>query len=293
MLSGVFTALVTPFEKNGRLDEAGFIKVLEHQLNGGVDGVVVLGTTGESPTITPQERKRLIEIAVHTLKGSASVWVGTGSASTQEAIEKTLEAKSLGADGALVITPYYNKPTQEGLFQHFKAIAQASNLALMIYNIQGRTSVNLETPTLERLAAIDEIVAVKESSGNLNQIMDVIQAMPKGFSVLSGDDQLTLPIMALGGVGVVSVLSNVLPKDVKELTRLMTQGNYAEARKLHYGLLSLTKALFIETNPAPVKTLMAELGLCSSTLRLPMVPLSDANLKKVQACLEETLQLQP
>ncbi|MCB1114500.1 MAG: 4-hydroxy-tetrahydrodipicolinate synthase [Chlamydiia bacterium] len=293
MIEGVYTALITPFNEKGEIDEAGFIQNLEHQAEAGVSGVIVLGTTGESPTLSSEERKRLIEIAVSTLKGKVKVWVGTGSASTPDAIQKTKDAKALGADGALVVTPFYNKPTQEGLFAHFKAIAETAKFPLMLYNIQGRTGVNLKTETLKRLLAFEEIVAVKESSGNIAQVMEVIHETPPNFSTLSGDDALTLPILALGGRGVVSVLSNLLPRDVVEMTHAALNKDFQRAKTLHYRLLPLMNIAFIESNPVPIKAMMELMGQKAGSVRLPLVPMTQDNQKKVETCLKETLQLQP
>lgn len=293
MIQGVYTAVITPFLDNQEIDIEGFKANLKHQIDGGVSGVVIFGTTGESPTITYEERDILIQTAVELCKGKIAIWVGTGSYSTKITIKLTLRAKELGADGALVVTPYYNKPTQEGLYQHFKALAEATDFPIMVYNIQGRTGVNLETATLRRLMDIPQIIAVKEASGNINQIMDVIAEKRPGFAVLSGDDALTLPIIALGGIGVVSVLSNLVPSDVNALTQAALGGNFEKAREMHFRLLPLMKIAFIETNPGPIKALMSLSGLAAGSLRLPMVPVSSYNHEKLQQCLNETLQLQP
>jgi 4-hydroxy-tetrahydrodipicolinate synthase len=293
MIEGVFTALITPFTPEGAIDETGFILNLKRQIAARVSGVVVLGTTGETPTLTAQERRRLIELAVETCGGEIEVWVGTGTASTEETITRTLEAKALGAQGAMICTPYYNKPTQEGLFCHFKAIAERCAFPLMIYNIPGRTAVNLEPKTLIRLLEFKEIVAVKEASGNLGQIMDLLHSAPTSFSILSGDDAFTLPVLALGGVGIVSVISNLVPEDMVALTEKGLAGDFEGARALHNRLLPLIHLAFIETNPAPIKAMMAYQGLAAGGVRLPLVPLSPSNQLKIETCLKEILQLQP
>jgi 4-hydroxy-tetrahydrodipicolinate synthase len=293
MIEGVFTALITPFTPQGAVDEEGFIQNLKRQIKAGVRGVVVLGSTGETPTLTAEERRRLIELSVTTCRGEIAVWVGTGSASTEETLSRTLEAKALGADGAMVCTPYYNKPTQEGLFCHFKTIAERTQFPLMIYNIPGRTSVNLEPKTLIRLLAFKEIVAVKEASGNLGQIIDLLHLAPPSFAILSGDDAFTLPLLALGATGIVSVVSNLVPEDMVALTEMGLAGDFDGARLIHNRLLPLIHVAFIETNPVPIKAMMTCCGLPAGGVRLPLVPLSPSNQQKLEACLKETLQLQP
>lgn len=292
MLKGTYTALITPFLPNGDFDEKGFRENIHFQIESGISGIVVLGTTAEAPTLTEEEQIRSIKIGVEMCRGKIPLWVGTGSYSTAETIKKTQKAKDLGADGALVVTPYYNKPTQEGLFCHFRELAQATSFPILVYNIQGRTGQNLATDTLRRLMDLPEIVGVKEASGNIPQIMEVIEVSRPDFSILSGDDNLTLPVIALGGHGVVSVVSNLLPQEVIELTNSALAQNFNLARELHYRLLPLFRAAFIETNPAPIKALMNHLGMKAGSVRLPLVPVSDANLNKIVSCLNATLTLQ-
>ena len=236
-LESLYTVIVTPFTPNGELDQEGLRHNLRRQINSGIKGIVVLGTTGESPTLSSEERRGIIEIAVDELQGKGSLWVGTGTYSTKQTIAYTREAQALGAQGALIVTPYYNKPTQEGLFRHFAAICEAVDFPICIYNIQGRTGQNLETSTLQRLLAFPTIIGVKESSGNFTQITDVLDVTAKtgrDMRILSGDDAFTLPLMALGGHGVFSVVSNLIPQPVKEMVQAAQSGDYVQARALHY-----------------------------------------------------------
>lgn len=289
-LKGTYTALITPFHDDGTFDKEAFQANIQYQVNQGVEGIVVLGTTAEVPTLNDHEKELSIQIARETLDKASrkvSLWVGTGSYSTEETIKSTLRAQALGADGALVVTPYYNKPTQEGLYQHFKALVKATELPICVYNIQGRTGLNMTTDTLMRLMDFPQIVAVKEASGNISQIMEVIENSRPGFSVLSGDDNLTLPVIALGGVGVISVLSNLLPAEVKQLTDTCLAGDFEQARSLHYRLLPLVRHAFIETNPAPVKFMMNQMGMKAGTLRLPLVPVTEMTEGKLIQCLKE------
>ena len=286
---GLYTALITPFTQDGALDEAGFRILISRQITASVDGIVVLGSTGEAATLTSSEKERVIQIACEMCEGKMPVIVGTGSNCTRSTIEQTQLAEKLGAAGALVVTPYYNKPTQEGLYTHFSSVADATNLPIILYNIAGRTAVNLETATLLRLIEIPNIVSVKEASGQMDQIMDVIakakQIRPK-FSVLSGDDALTLPILALGGDGLISVTSNVYPEQMMELIQTCLSGNFNEAKKLHEELLPTIRSLFIETNPIPLKALMEMEGMPAGPPRLPLTPLSEINrphLKRLTA----------
>jgi 4-hydroxy-tetrahydrodipicolinate synthase len=255
------------------------------QIENGVHGLVPLGTTGESPTIKEEERKLIKKTVVDEVNGKIPVIVGTGTYSTEEAVRLSKEAQDLGADGLLVVAPYYNKPTQEGLYLHFKAISEAVDLPIIVYNIPGRTGVNVEVQTLVRLSQFDNIVAVKEASGNLAQVMDIIEALGDRITVLSGDDNLTLPIMALGGKGVISVISNLLPKPLVELVEAALKGDFKKAKELHYHLLPLFKAAFIETNPIPIKTMMNLVGMKAGPCRLPLCNMQPHNLEKVKKIL--------
>jgi 4-hydroxy-tetrahydrodipicolinate synthase len=287
---GSLVAMVTPFH-DGRVDEAKLRELVEFHVANGTDGLVPCGTTGESPTLTPEEHKRVIEIVVQQARGRIPVVAGTGSNSTAEAIELTRHAAHAGAAGALLVTPYYNKPTQQGLFEHFRTIAQAvPDLPLIVYNIQGRTAVNVETETMARLAQIPNIVGVKEASGSLDQMTAVILACGPDFTVLSGDDNLTLPLMSVGGRGVISVVGNFLAREVADVTHAALEGDWKRARDLHLKLFPICKAMFIETNPIPVKEAMAMLGMIRAEWRLPMCPMTPANREKlrqalVQACV--------
>jgi 4-hydroxy-tetrahydrodipicolinate synthase len=280
--------MVTPF-RDGEVDEATLAELVEFHVANGTDGLVPCGTTGESPTLSHGEHKRVIELVIKAARGRIPVVAGTGSNSTAEAIEMTVHAAKAGADGALLVSPYYNKPTQQGLYEHFKAIAQAApDLPLIVYNIQGRTAVNVETETMARLAQIPNIVGVKEASGNLDQMTSVILACGPDFSVVSGDDSLTLPLMAVGGRGVISVLANLLPREVAELTHAALDGDAKRARELHQRLFPICRAMFIETNPIPVKEAMAMLGMIRAEWRLPMCPMTDANRERLRKVLLTT-----
>lgn len=288
-MESLYTVIITPFAPNGDIDKEGFRKNLRRQLNAGVKGIVVLGTTGESPTLSADERQEIIEIAVDEMDGKGSLWVGTGTYSTKQTIDYTRQAQELGADGALIVTPYYNKPTQEGLFRHFAAICDAVNFPICIYNIQGRTGQNLETPTLQRLLAFSTIVGVKESSGNFTQITDVLDIAAKigrDVRILSGDDAFTLPLMALGGHGVFSVVSNLIPQQVCRMVQAAQSGDYFQARNLHYQMLPFFKAAFIETNPIPIKAAMKLCGLPSGSCRLPLCDLSLASHQKLKEVID-------
>lgn len=293
MMKGTYTAIVTPFLENGAIDETGFVKLLEMQMKNGVQGVVIFGTTGESPTLTASEKLQLLKVARKTIHGNFQLIVGTGSNSTAETVEETRRAEAEGADAVMVVVPYYNKPTQEGLVLHFSTVAANTSLPLIIYNIQGRSAVNLSTHSLQRLLKIHNISAVKEASGNLSQIMEVIELARverADFAVLSGDDNLTLPVMALGGHGVVSVVSNLIPQEVSSLVDACLANDWNTARDLHYALLPLFRGAFIETNPIPIKTLMKYDGLPSGPLRLPLTQLEHENERKLRH-LYETLKL--
>ena len=278
------TALVTPFNGSG-IDYDGLRSNIQFQIANGISGIVPLGTTGESPTIEEDERREIVRVAVEEAKNKVPVIVGTGTNSTKSTIEHTARAKDAGADGVLIVSPYYNKPTQEGLYRHFEAVAKAADIPIIVYNIAGRTGVNIETRTLKRLSEICNIVGVKEASGSIPQIMEVITSMPRDFAVLSGDDNLTLSTMALGGHGVISVASNIVPKKVADLVSHAASGNFEVARESHEELLPLFKALFIETNPVPVKTAMNLLGMPAGPVRLPLVEVSKENLESLKNVL--------
>jgi 4-hydroxy-tetrahydrodipicolinate synthase len=284
---GSFVAMVTPF-RDGQVDDAKLAELVEFHVAHGTDGLVPCGTTGESPTLSHDEHKRVVEIVIQAAAGRIPVVAGTGSNSTAEAIDMTRHAARAGADASLLVAPYYNKPTQPGLYAHFRAIAEAvPDLPLIIYNIQGRTAVNIETDTLARLAQLPNVVGVKEASGSLDQMTSVVLACGAEFTMLSGDDSLTLPLMAVGGRGVISVLANFLPRDVAELTHAALDGDWKRARELHWKLFPLCRAMFIETNPIPVKEAMAMLGMIRAEWRLPMCPMSDGNRQRLRRVLEQ------
>lgn len=287
MFKGVFTALVTPFEQDGSIDERRLRELVEAQIKGGVAGLVPVGTTGESPTVDHRENIEIIRIVIEQANGRVPVIAGTGSNSTQEAIEMTARAKELGADASLQVAPYYNKPSQEGFYRHFTAIADAVDLPMIVYNIPGRTGKNIENETMLRLAGHPNIVGVKEASGNFTQVMELIERKPASFSLLSGDDNLLLPITALGGDGVISVASNLVPEMMVELTNECLAGNMANARALHYRLLPLFRVLFIETNPIPIKYALSLKGILKEVYRLPLCPLSDPQKRQVERVVRD------
>ena len=286
MFKGVFVAIVTPF-KNGKIDEEALRGLIDFQIAGGVDGIVPCGTTGESATLNHEEHDQVIRIAVDACRGKASVLAGTGSNSTQEAIQLSRNAKNAGADGLLQITPYYNKPNQEGLYHHFSSIADAVDLPIVLYNVPSRTSVNMVPETVVRLAKIEKIVGIKEASGSLQAISKIIDNCGKDFTVLSGDDPLLWPILAIGGKGVISVTANILPAKVAALCKAAAIGDIAEARSLHYELMDINDSLFIDTNPIPVKAALHLMGKIENELRGPLIELSKdtlERLKKAMAC---------
>ena len=286
MFKGAITAIVTPFRMNGELDEESLRNLIEFQIKNKIDGIVPCGTTGESPTLDYGEHDRVIEIVVDTAKGRVPIIAGTGSNSANEAIEMTRHAADAGADASLQVCPYYNKPTQEGLYRHFSAIAKAVDIPMVIYNIQGRTAVNLDTSTFARLVKEhSNIVGVKEASGNIAQMMDVLNELPKNFTVLSGDDNMTLPLMALGGKGVISVASNIIPREMHDLTEHALKGNFEKARKMHFKLLPLFKGIFIETNPIPIKAALAMKGMIKESYRLPMCEMKAENRERLRKIL--------
>ncbi|MGO9567223.1 MAG: 4-hydroxy-tetrahydrodipicolinate synthase [Desulfomonilaceae bacterium] len=286
MFSGTFTAIVTPF-KDGQVDEVAFKKLIRFGIDGGVSGFVPCGTTGESPALSHEEHNRVIELTVKEVAGQVKVIAGTGSNSTEEAIALTKHAKAVGADGALLVSPYYNKPTQEGLYQHFMAVAQVVDIPIILYNIQGRTAVNIENQTMERLAGIPNIVGVKEASGSIMQMSEVIRLCGSAFDVLSGDDQMTFPLMALGGKGVVSVVTNIVPERMVSLVNAMLAADVDKARAKHFELFELCQAMFLETNPIPVKASLGLMGKIQPDFRLPLCPPSQTNLGKLKTVLEK------
>ena len=284
MFNGSLVALVTPFA-DGALDLETLRELVHFQLDSGIDGIVPVGTTGESPTLSHEEHKQVIQVVVEEVGGRVPVIAGAGSNSTAEAIELTRFAKIIGADATLQIVPYYNKPTQEGLYQHFKAIAESTDLPVILYNVPSRTGSNIEPATVARLSKISNIIGIKEASGSITQQMQVLDAVGPGFRVLSGDDAFTLPLMALGGVGVISVVANEIPGPMTKLAHLMLEGKLEEARKLHFQLLPLMQANFIETNPIPVKAALAMMGMIKEVYRLPMVPMKPENRAKLEKAL--------
>ena len=287
MFRGTFTAVVTPF-RDGGVDDSAFKKLIETQVAAGITGIVAIGTTGESPTLSHDEREHVIRLAVTTANKRCLVLAGTGSNATQHAVADTIMAEKLGVDGALLVAPYYNKPSQEGLFRHFKAIADATSLPIMLYNIPGRCSVDIVPETVVRLAKeCGNIVAIKEASGSVERISDLRRRLPESFTILSGDDSLTLPFMAVGAAGVVSVASNLFPGEVCALVRACESGDLKSAAKLHRKLLPLFKDLFIEPNPVPVKTALGWRGAMSGEVRLPLCEMSEANQDRLRKTLEE------
>lgn len=281
MFTGSYVAIVTPF-KDGKLDIDAYKNLIEMHAKAGTDGIVPCGTTGEAPTLSPEEHIQMIELTVKFVNKRMKVLAGTGSNSTAEAIEYTKEAEKAGADGALIVSPYYNKPTQNGLYEHFKAIAEAVNIPLVIYNIQSRCAVNITTPIMAKLAKIKNIVGVKEASGDLSQMSEIIEQCGNDFDVLSGDDALTLPLLSIGGKGVISVVANIIPADVKAMIEAFNKKDRNKARNLHHKMFPLIKALFIETNPIPIKAAMSLMGLIKDEIRLPLTKISDSNLQKLK-----------
>lgn len=283
---GSMVAIVTPF-KRGRVDEDKLAELVDWQIKNGTSAIVPCGTTGESSTLTWAEHERVIEVAIEAAAGRVPVIAGTGSNSTDEAIMLTQQAQKSGASGSLQITPYYNKPTQKGVYEHFKAIADSVNIPIILYNIASRTGINVLPETIARLAKdCKNIVGVKEASGSLEQMSKVKLLCPDKFELISGDDALTLPLMSIGGTGVISVVANIVPDKVSELCKFALKGNFKKARELHYKLFPLIKAMFIETNPGPVKAAMGLMGLCSPGLRLPMVSMEKANLTKLKTIMK-------
>ncbi len=287
MFKGSIVAIVTPFH-NAKFDDKKFRDLIEFQIKNGSSGIVPCGTTGESATLSFQEHDRVIEIAIEQTKKRVPVIAGTGSNSTDEAIMLTKHAAKAGADASLQVSPYYNRPTQKGLYEHFKAIADSVDIPIILYNIASRTGVNIEPETIAKLANdCKNIVGVKEASGNLEQMARIKMLCPPSFDLISGDDGLTLPVLSIGGTGIISVVANIVPKDVTELVANFEKGDIKKAQGIHYKLLPLIKALFIETNPIPVKTALGLMGLCEPDLRLPMCAMSPENLEKLKKALKD------
>jgi 4-hydroxy-tetrahydrodipicolinate synthase len=287
MFQGCGTALVTPFRSDLSLDEEGLRRLLRRQIEGGIHFLVPCGTTGENPTLTREEHLRVVEITLEEAGGHTPVLAGCGGNNTQEVVELARDLEGLGAHGLLVVTPYYNKPTPEGLYQHYRAVARATRLPIVVYNVPGRTGTNVDPATLSRLAEIDTVQGVKEASGNISQMAAIVQAVPETFAVLSGDDAVTLPLIALGGVGIISVVSNEVPFAMSRLTSLCLQGDFAAAREMQRRLHALMEINFIEANPGPVKAALGLMGLIEPVFRLPMVPPKPENLKKIEKVLLE------
>jgi len=286
MFTGTGTALVTPFRGDGSLDEATLRGLIKRQIDAGIDFLVPCGTTGESPTLTQEEHLRVVEIGVEIAKGRVPVLAGAGGYNTAEVIALARELAALGADGILSVTPYYNKPTQEGLFQHYRAIAGAVRVPIILYSVQGRTGVNIEPATVRRLAEIENIVGIKEASGNVSQMAAILNAVPDDFVVLSGDDAITLPVISLGGRGVISVVSNEIPAEMARMTRLALSGDFPGARAIHRRFHPLMEINFVESNPIPVKAAMAEMGLLEAVWRLPLVAPKAENQARIRVVLE-------
>lgn len=274
MFTGTYTAIVTPF-RDGAIDEAALTRLIQLQIKGGIDGIVPVGTTGESPTVNYEEHIRIIELSIKAAGGKLKVLAGTGGNSTSEAVYLTQEAERLGADGSLQVAPYYNKPTQEGLFQHFREVARQTKLPLVLYSIPGRCGIEIGVDTVKRLVAeCPTIVGIKEAGGNADRVSQLRAALGPRFEILSGDDSLTLPFMAVGAQGVISVASNIIPKQVAQMVQAFSAGQIQKARSLHQKYYSIFKDLFVETNPVPVKAALAMMGIIQEEYRLPLVPLS-------------------
>jgi 4-hydroxy-tetrahydrodipicolinate synthase len=287
MFQGCGTALVTPFKNDLSLDEAALRRLVRRQIDAGVDFLVPCGTTGESPTLGHADHLRVVEITMEEAAGKTPVVAGAGGYNTAEVIELAKELEAMGVDGILSVTPYYNRPTQEGLYQHYKAIASATRLPIIVYSVQGRTGVNVEAGTLKRLSEIDNVVGVKEASGSLAQVAAILNQVPDRFAVLSGDDAVTLPVISLGGKGVISTAGNEIPAEMTAIARLALANDYPAARAIHRKYLPLMEVNFVETNPIPVKAAMALMGLLEPVWRLPLVPPSQASLGKIQKVLAE------
>lgn len=286
MFRGSIVAIITPF-KGGKVDEEALRDLIEFQINNGTDGIVPCGTTGESATLSHEEHERVIALTIEAVNGRVPVIAGTGSNNTAEAVRLTRHAKKAGANAALLITPYYNKPTQEGLYQHYRKVAEEVDLPVILYNVPGRTGVNMLPETVARLADIKNIVGIKEATGDLKQISDVINLCPKDFLLLSGDDFTVYPTLAIGGHGVISVVANVAPKDMADLCDASFAGNLKKANELHYKLLPLNAVMFVETNPIPVKTALSLMGKVTGDFRLPLCAMSEGNLNRLKKVMKE------
>jgi 4-hydroxy-tetrahydrodipicolinate synthase len=286
MFKGSMVAIVTPFDSQGNFDEGTYRQLIEFQIENGTDCIVPCGTTGESATLDYKEHDRVIQVCIDQVKKRIPVIAGTGSNSTAEAIELSLHAKKMGADGVLLVSPYYNKPSQEGLYQHYKAIAEAVALPQVLYNVPGRTGMNMEAKTTIRLAEFANIVAIKEASGNVTQASEILDKAGDKIDVLSGDDFLTLPLMACGAKGVISVTANLMPKEVKAMVVAVDEGRWADAKKMHLKMLDIHNAMFIESNPVPVKTALSLIGKCRADVRLPLVGLQPASLEKLKGVMK-------
>jgi 4-hydroxy-tetrahydrodipicolinate synthase len=289
---GTGTAMITPFKSDGSIDEKALRRFVDFQIDGGVDMLLPCGTTGEGATLDENETDRVIQIVIEQAKRRVPVIAGAGSNSTAKAVQMTKRARKVGADGVLSVGPYYNKPTQQGYYEHFKAVAEAENMPVIVYNVPGRTGGNIEANTMLRLAEIPNIVAVKEASGNIPQMMDIIRDAPSDFRLLSGDDALTLPVIAVGGDGIISVVSNEAPSMMSAMVDAALEGNHTRAKELHYKLLPLMNINFIESNPIPVKTALAMMGLIEENYRLPIVRIGAANRDKLAKVVEEVGLLQ-
>ena len=286
MFKGSLVAMITPFTESGEVDEQGIKELVEFHIKNGTNGIVPCGTTGESPTLSYDEHKRVVEITINAVAGRVPVIAGTGSNCTREVLDLTSHAQKAGADGALIITPYYNKPTQKGLYLHFKKIAEEIDIPIVIYNVPSRTGVNMLPETLAELAKLKNIVAVKEASGNLDQMTQIVELCGEKITLLSGDDKLLLPVLSIGGKGVISVVANIIPKEVAEMIKDYEEGNYQKAKELFLSkIYPLSNAMFYETNPIPVKTSARLMGLPAGDLRLPLSPMSENNLAKLKADL--------
>jgi 4-hydroxy-tetrahydrodipicolinate synthase len=285
MFTGCGTAMVTPFRGDGSLDEATLRKLIARQIEAGIDFLVPCGTTGESPTLTHEEHVRVVEITVELAKGRVPVVAGAGGYNTAEVIAMARELAAIGVDGILSVTPYYNKPTQEGLYQHYRAIAEAVDLPIILYSVQGRTGINIEPGTVARLAEVKNIVGIKEASGSIAQMAAILNNVPEDFTVLSGDDAITLPLIALGGRGVISVVSNEIPAEMSEMVRLALRGNIWGAREIHRRFHPLMEVNFVESNPGPVKTALAAMGLMEPVWRLPLVAPKRENRERIVGVL--------
>ena len=286
MFNGALSAIVTPF-RDGEVDERALRDHIEWQIQSGIDGIVPCGSTGESATLTHAEHERVIKIAIEQTRRRVPVVAGTGSNATAEAIRLTTAAREIGADGALLLSPYYNKPTQEGIFRHYKMVASAVDLPLIVYNIPGRTASNIAPETFARLCEIRNIVGVKEASGLMDQVSDIHRLCGDRLTILSGDDGLTVPIMALGGKGVIATTSNVMPREMHDLAAAGLAGDFARAREIHYKIMPVMRNLFIETNPIPLKQALAFMGRCANELRLPLCPMSAPAAEKLKAAMKE------